>query len=62
VRRHLEGRAVPLVVDRALLHVLVEDRVGLNGVELEVGRGGVEAVGRHVQTVQHAFQFLFVGG
>ena len=58
---HLEGRAFALVVDRALLHVLVVDGVGLDGVELEVGLGGVEIFGRVVEAAQHLVLFLFIG-
>ena len=45
VRGHLKAVALALVVDRALLHVRVGNGIGLDGVELEVGGGGVE-VGR----------------
>jgi len=62
VRRHLEGRALALVVDRAGLHLLVGDRLGGDRVELEVGGGGMEVLRRFVELAQHSRFFLVVVG
>jgi len=59
VRGHLEGRAFALVIDRALLHVLVVDRIGLDGVKLEVGGGRVECLCSFVELAQDPLPLLF---
>jgi len=60
VRRHLEGLAVALVVDRPLLDIRIRNRVNLFGVEDEVGRGGMEVEGCGVEALEHLC--LFIGG
>ena len=49
---------MPLVVDGALLHFLVGNGVGLDGVELEVGRSGAEVGRGRVEFGQHGLQIL----
>jgi len=58
VGSHLEGRALALVVDRALLDILVRYGIGLHGIELEVRRGGVKVGRSYVEAVQHLFQIV----
>jgi len=58
VRRHLEVGALALVIDFALLNVLVGERVGLRGVELDVGGSGTEVGGGHIEAVEGVVQVV----
>jgi len=61
VSGHLEGGALALVVNRSLLHILVGNRVGFDGIKLEFGLGGVEVGRRLVKTAQNLI-FIFGSG
>ncbi len=61
VRGHLEAIALALVVGGSGQNVFIRNGVGLDGVELEGGRGGVKIFGRGVKLLQHTGEIFGAG-